>query len=349
VSTTTSGSTTATSTPVLVSLAADGVNPGNGSSYNPSISADGRYVAFASLATNLVSNVQVDGVTPQIYLRDTCTGVTPLTQLGGTCIPVTYLVSTPDGTTPADHASSHPVVSNLGAYVAFESSATNLGPSAPNPNALPQIFEQNECQIVTLGCVPTMALISTPDGTTPASTASTEPAISFDGRFVAYASTAQNLGFATKGIQQIFARDTCIGAITTCSPSTVLVSSLNGVTPGNGLSEEPSINSNSTGSGQFIAFASLAANFGTNVANGVENIFVRDTCFSLVTTTTSCAPGLELASQGNGSSPPAANGNSVMPAISGDGHTVAFLSFANDLVARDTNSLEDIFLGVTSY
>ena len=347
-STTTTGSSTSTATPVLVSLAADGVNPGNGNSFNPSISADGRYVAFISLATNLVSNVQVDGVTPQVFLRDTCTGVTPLTQAGGSCIPVTYLVSSRDGLTPGDRASSHPAVSNLGAYVAFQSSATNLGPSAPNPNGTQEVFEQTECQITTAGCTPTMALMSTPDGTTPASIRSLEPAISFDGRFVAFASTAQNLGFTTNGIQQIYVRDTCIGAATTCSQSTILVSSLNGA-PGNGVSENPSINSNSTGSGQFIAFASLASNFGAGVANGVENIYVRDTCLSLVTTTTACAPGLALASQGAGSSAPAANGNSVMPSVSGDGHTVAFLSFASDLVPRDTNSLEDIFLGTTSF
>ena len=339
-STTTTGSTTATSTPVLVSIAADSVNPGNGNSYNPSISADGRYVAFVSLATNLVSNVQVDGVTPQVFLRDTCTGVTPLTQSGGTCIPVTYLVSSPDGVTPGNGSSSRPVVSNLGAYVAFQSSATNLGSAAPNPG-IQEVFEQTECQITTPGCTPTMALMSTPDGTT--ASAGSEPAISFDGRFIAFASAANNLG--ANGVQQIYARDTCIGAITTCNQSTILVSSENGSVPGNNLSEYPSINSNSSGSGQFIAFASLATNFGANVANGVENIFVRDTCLSLVTTTTSCAPGLALASQGAGSSPSAANGNSVMPAVSGDGHTVAFLSFASNLVARDTNSLEDIFLG----
>ena len=199
---------------------------------------------------------------------------------------------------------------------------------------------------MTPGCIPTILLMSTPDGTTPASNPSLEPAISFDGRFVAFASAALNLG--ANGIQQIFVRDTCIGALTTCATSTILVSTFNGAL-GDNLSENPSINSNSTGSGQFIAFASLASNFGANVANGVENIFVRDTCLSLVTTTTSCAPGLALASQGAGSSPPAANGNSVMPSVSGDGHTVAFLSFASDLVPRDTNSLEDIFLAATSY
>ena len=48
--------------------------PGNGDSYNPVISPDNRYVAFVSLATNLVSNATVSGIIPQVYLRDTCNG-----------------------------------------------------------------------------------------------------------------------------------------------------------------------------------------------------------------------------------------------------------------------------------
>lgn len=87
---------------VLVSIAADGLSAGNGESFNPSISPDGQFVAFASLATNLVSGVTAaDGVTPQIYLRNTCDGVTPLT-VAPTCTPVTYLVSSADGVTPGN-------------------------------------------------------------------------------------------------------------------------------------------------------------------------------------------------------------------------------------------------------
>jgi hypothetical protein len=130
------------------------------------------------------------------------------------------------------------------------------------------------------------------------------------------------------------------------------VSTLNGTTPGNGLSESPSINQDtSTTVFQFVAFASLATNLATNVANGVENIFVRNTCANLsgTTTPTACTPSLGLASLPAGASPAAANGSSFAPSISGDGHIVGFISFANDLVPRDTNSLEDIFLGLTTF
>lgn len=348
----TAATTTGTSTGggVLVSLGADG-NPGNADSYNAVISPDGQFVAFVSLATNLVSGVTVDGVTPQVYLRTICSGATPLSlaqsTTATTCVPTTYLVSSPEGITPGNGPSSHPAIGNTGTFVSFVSTASNLG--VPNPSKQQEIFEQKECQLTTLGCVPTMFLVSTVDGTTPAGGTNTEPTMSYDGRFVAFSSTALNLGVATNGIQQIFVRDTCTGATTTCTPSTQLVSTSNGTSPGNGLSENPNINSNSTGSGQFIAFASLASNLSTNVANGVENIYVRNTCNTLITSTTACVASTVLASHPSGSPPPAANGNSIEPAISADGHSVAFISFASNLVQLDTSGLEDIFLASTSF
>ena len=334
---------------VLVSLGADG-NPGNGDSYNPMISPDGQFVAFVSLATNLVSGVSVDGISPKVYLRTICSGTTPLTppSTTTTCTPTTYLVSSPDGINPGNGASSHPSIGNLGTFVSFVSTANNLG--VANPSNQQEIFEQDECQLATTGCVPTMTLISTPDGTTPAGGVNSEPSMSYDGRFVAFASTAANLGVAAGGIQQIYVRDTCTDAtVTTCTTSTKLVSSPNGTAPANGLSENPSINPDATGSGQFIAFASQASNLSTNAANGVENIYVRNTCNTLVTTSAACVASTVLVSHATGTSPPAANGNSAAPAISSDGTTVAFISFSSNLVPLDTNAVEDIFLAGTTF
>jgi hypothetical protein len=335
---------------VLVSLGADGT-PGNAESYNPAISPDGQFVAFVSLATNLVSGVAVDGTTPQVYLRTMCNGATPLLQGASTCAPTTYLVSSPDGITPGNAPSSHPAIGNVGTFVAFASTASNLISGINNlPYPNPEVFEQDECQLVTTGCVPSMSLISTPDGTALANGANSQPTLSYDGRFVAFASAGTNLvGGPIPAFQQIYVRDTCRGATTTCTASTKLVSTLNGTTPANGLSESPSINPDTTGSGQFIAFASLASNLSTNAANGVENIYVRNTCNTLISTTTACAPSTVLASHAAGTSPPAANGSSYAPSISADGTTVSFLSFASDLVPLDTNALEDIFLAATTF
>ncbi len=353
--------TSTAAVPQLVSISSDGLSAGNGPSYNPVISNDGRYVAFVSLATNLVSNITPNGTIPQVYVHDTCDISTAVST--STCVPTTYLVSTPDGATSGDGPSSHPSISNSGLFVSFTSQATNLGATAPNPSGLSEIFERSTC-VTTIGsstntCQPVTTLISTPDGTTPADGTSDQSSLSScggstascgatttasNGRFIAFASTAQNLIAGVGPTQQIYVRDTCNGIVTvttTCTPATYLVSTANGGVPGNGLSERPSISA----SGQFIAFASLASNLANSI-NGIENIFVRNTCLATVVT---CTPSLAIASIPGGTNASPSNGQNYAPSISADGHTVSFISFSNNLVPRDTNGLEDIFLGTTTY
>ena len=328
--------TSATVGTQLVSMAADGVNPGNGDSFNPVISPDSRYVAFVSLATNLVSNANFDGVTPQVFVRDTCVGVVSVT-----CSPTTFLVSTPDGTTPGNGASSSPSIASSGLFVAFVSSARNLGATAPNPNGLPEAFVR-ACPILLTTCAPETDLISTPDGVTPANGASTQTAIVSDGRYVAFTSAGTNLGFASAGVQEIYVRDTCLNVLSDCTPTTSLVSTRDGTTPANSLAERPSFSS----AGQFVAFDSAASNLGANTANGIENVFVRNTCLQGAD---NCIPSTIVASQPAGTLSPSLNGSSLASSISGDGHTVSFLSFASNLVARDTNGLADVFLASTTF
>ena len=351
----------------LLSISADGQTAGNGRSYNPVISPDGQYVAFVSFATNLVSNITPSGQYPQVYIRDTCNIATIVTTTqSSTCVPTTYLVSTPDGVTAGNGPSSNPSISEDGLFISFTSSASNLGATAPNPSALPEIFERGTCittiTSTTNTCVPVTTLISTPDGTTAADGASGQSALSacgsvtattstactsstvYNGRFVAFASTATNLVTGVGPLQQIYVRDTCLGVTITiaqCTPSTTLVSTPDGVTPGNGLSEHPTVNA----SGQLVAFASQASNLGNSV-NGVENIFVRNTCLGVIPT---CTTGVIVASVPLGTAASPANGASLVPSISGDGHTVSFISSANNLVARDNNALEDIFLASTTF
>ncbi|MDE3110001.1 MAG: PD40 domain-containing protein, partial [Acidobacteriota bacterium] len=234
-------------TAALVSVAADGVTPGNGDSHNPVISPDGQYVAFVSLATNLVSGVTVDGVTPQVYIRNTCNVVPPAM---GSCTPATYLVSTPDGTTPGNNASAAPSIANSGLFVAFTSQANNLLGSGPNSKftGVPEVFERSTCvtTLATVGgtCVPSTRLISSPDQVTPADGVSGESSVSEDGRFVAFASTAQNLIPGVGPTQQVYVTDTCAGVATAtqCTYSTNLVSTPDGTTPAIATAEYPSIN-----------------------------------------------------------------------------------------------------------
>lgn len=325
----------------LVSISADGLSAGTGESFNPAISSDGRFVAFASTATNLVSNASFDGVTPQVFVRDTCGGLA-----SGTCTPTTFLISTADGITPADGASANPAIASSGLFVSFTSTAKNLGATAPNPAGLNEIFVRG-CTYTASACTGQTQLVSTPDGVTPASGSSAESAISPNGRFVAFASTATNLGTNSGGVQQIYVRDTCATITTTCTATTVLVSTSNDTIPGNGTSDHPSINNPTLSTtAPIVAFASLASNLSANTANGVENIFVRKTCVSITTT---CAATTILASEAAGTLPPPANASSLAPSISADGHSISFLSFANNLVTLPTNGLSNLFLASTTF
>jgi len=337
----------------LVSLSADGVTPGSGDSYSPAISPDGRYVAFVSLATDLVSGVStLNGVTPQVFLRDTC-GAAATTG----CTPTTYLISTPDGVTPGNGPSSQPSVANNGGYVSFTSTASNLGATAPNPNSAQEIFVRTVCLITTTSCTGITSLVSTPDGVTAANGSSSESNIATGGRFIAFASTATNLVTGAGPVQQIYVFDTCLSAATGCVPGVTLISTADGATPGNAISEYPSISQGSGTAtatstvGEFIAFASRSSNLGAGTQNGVENIFIRKICLGFSSsTTTTCSPTTVLASQATGNSPPQANGDSLMPAISGDAHAVAFISSANNLVVpATTNDLANLFLALTFF
>jgi hypothetical protein len=363
--------TGSTGTAALVSVGVDGVTPGNGDSYDPVISPDGQYVAFVSLATNLVSGLTVDGVTPQVYLRNTCNVVPPAT---GTCTPTTYLVSTPDGCTPpscltpGDGAGSAPSIANDGLFVSFTSQATNLLGGGSSFNGTAEVFERSTCvtTLTTVGgtCVPATTLISSPDQVTPADGVSGESSVSQDGRFVAFASAGKNLIPGMGPTQQVYVSDTCAGVTVTtppqCTPSLTLVSTPDGTTPANALAENPSVNrcvtatsvTVSCGTGQFIAFATKATNLGPNVQNGIENIFTRNTCEGVTTTTTTTTPNvpdcvaftfLDSQPQGGAQAPPT-NGDSIVPSLSGDGHVVGFLSSASNLVPNDTNGIPDAFI-----
>ncbi|HXW17937.1 MAG TPA: hypothetical protein VEJ39_06520 [Candidatus Acidoferrales bacterium] len=337
----TAATTCTTAFTELVSVAADGVNPANADATQPSISSDGRYVSFVSTATNLIPGLNSNGFA-QIYLRDTCLGVTT------SCTPTTELISSPDGITPANAPASSPQTATGGLYVAYTTAATNLiNGVVPS---FPQIYRTTTCITGVLNCAPVLALVSSNDGVTPANGASSESSMTSDGRYVAYASSATNLVLAaSSGVQQVYLRDTCGTLVSGCTAATTLVSIANdNVTPGSALSETPSLNSSgsSTGEAGFIAFASVASNLTSNDTNGFENVYVRNTCLGSTATPT-CVPGTVLLSVSQNGT--LANNVSLHPAISGDGHTVAILSPATNLVSNYSTGLGDVFLIPTTY
>jgi len=139
----------------LVSRGWHGGEP-DAESVSPAISADGRFVAFESDASDVVEN-DVNNVS-DVFLRDTCTGVPE------GCTPVTTRVSVGDpGGVEANGASHSPTISADGRFVAFDSEARNLvadGASAPTG-----AFVRDTCHGAAADCVPStrrLAISSTP-------------------------------------------------------------------------------------------------------------------------------------------------------------------------------------------
>jgi hypothetical protein len=125
----------------LVSVGLSG-NPADGESSSPSISADGRYLAFLSSARNLVAS-DTNGVA-DVFVRDTCLGAP------SGCAPSTQRISVATDGTQADGASTSATISASGRFITFKSEATNLGPSPSSSG----IFLRDTCAGVSSGCTP---------------------------------------------------------------------------------------------------------------------------------------------------------------------------------------------------
>jgi hypothetical protein len=135
------------------------------------------------------------------------------------------------------------------------------------------------------------------------------PAVSSDGRYVAY--TASQSGHA-----QILARDTCLGADSSCQTRTLLVSSALDGTAANDDSHSPSMSSD----GRYVAFSSAATNLAADSGTG-RQVYLRDTCFGVEA---SCAPSTQLISTDPKGS--LVGAESILPSISASGRFVAFLA-----------------------
>jgi hypothetical protein len=161
-----SGCTPSTQT---VSTAKDGT-AGNDASHSPVISADGRYVAFSSAATNLVSGAPSGR---QVYLRDMCT------RAEAACKPVTSLISTDAAGALTGTEAILPSISSSGRFVAFVAvtpshesqtppARAQSAPEATAPNSgLRQVFLRDTC-LDTPNCTPKTTRISLQPGDAPA-------------------------------------------------------------------------------------------------------------------------------------------------------------------------------------
>ena len=219
----------AVSTTSVVSAAPDGANADNDSD-TPSVSSDGRYVAFASSATNLVAgdtNGQRD-----VFVRDMSTGTV-------------VRVSVSSDEVEGDSGSYDPSISADGRYVAFESGATNL--VAGDTNSTMDVFVRD------LTSTTTVRVSVDSDEVVEGNNSSVDPSISADGRFVAFESYATNLVAGdTNGTYDVFTRDLT-------ATTTVRVSVNNLGVQGNFGSFDPSISAD----GRYVGFESAATNLTT--------------------------------------------------------------------------------------
>ncbi len=275
--------------PVVVASSDSSAVAGDGKSVEPALSADGRYVVFASTSGNLVAgNVPSS---QQIYRKDLMEGTVKS-------------VSISKNGVVGNGSSYRASVSANGRFVAFVSNAKNLL-STPVSEHASQIFLKD----METGDV--LHVSTTKTGVVSDKNTFT-PAISADGRFVAFGSNATNLasGILSDQINHIYRKDRQSGELE-------IVTRVVGQAAAEWASFEPAISAD----GSKIAFASFATNLVPGLPNAPDHqrVFVRDM---------NVGGGFTLVSSNE--SGISADDTSRAPSISGDGRYVTYLSSAKN-------------------
>jgi hypothetical protein len=230
---------------------------------SPSVSADGRYVAYSAS----------DGQHTQIFVRDTCEGAP------SGCKAQTTLVSTASDSSAANDDSSSPSISANGRYVAFSSAATNLVENAPAGH---QIYLRDTCAGAEGSCSPSTRIVSIDANGALTGAESFLPSISASGRFVAFLAVTQSHapqqggvapGAKNSGYRQVFVRDTCVG-VSGCTPSTLRIS----MQPGDGTSTAAKLAGPAMGAnGKSVGLAGQAATLFTRSVAIDDRVFLAIT------------------------------------------------------------------------
>lgn len=283
-----------------VSVASDG-GQATSDSETPSISADGRYVTFTSLASDVIEEDTNED--RDVFVHDRDTGVTEL---------VSVASDGTQGNVASGGLGAGPArVGSDGRYVVFGSFADNLVPDDAEP--FDDVFVRDRL-LGTTEC----ASLSSAGGV--GNGHSTYPSISDDGRYVVFYSEADNLAPEDHNeVSDVFVRDREAG-------TTVRLSDVpGGGGQGNGPSRFPAI----SGDGSLLAFQSDAANLVPLDDNGAADIFLYNLDAAEL-------QRISVAGDGDG-----ADGDSSFASISADGAVVAFQSNATNLVGGDTNGATD--------
>jgi hypothetical protein len=238
-------------------------------------------------------------------------------------------------------AEETPAVSADGRFVAYTA----------EQNQHAQVFVRDTCQGAAKSCQAHTMIVSVAADGTAANDDSRSPSMSADGRYVAFSSAATNLSAQAPAGRQIYLRDTCVGAASSCVPATQLISM---DTQGALVGTEAILPSVSA-SGRFVAFVAITAshesaksaaaskNSSTAVNSGLRQVFVRDTC----TGVSDCTPATTRISLQPGDTP-ATGSKPAGPAVSGSGEHVAVPEAQNSTVFGRGITVDDrVFLALT--
>jgi Tol biopolymer transport system component len=290
----------------------DAINKIGFGSDDIAMSADGRFIAFASKASNLVpndTNQQTD-----IFVRDTVAGTTEIVSTD----------SEGNRTQPYGE-SNRPAISDDGRFVAFTSIAKNL--VADDTNVLFDVFVKDRQTGKTVRVSTDsfgkqgVVTVSTDTGS-----GASSPSISADGRYVAFRAQFTNLVPGdTNGFNDIFVKDLQTNQIRRVSTNATDQQS-------NGSSSDPVISAD----GRYVAFASTSSNLVENDLLGAPDVFVKDLQTGSIIRVSVNSQGMQAMDGFLGT-------KSSHPAISADGRFIAFESnganLVNDGLKRDTNQV----------
>jgi Tol biopolymer transport system component len=289
------------------------------------MSADGRYVAFTSYASDMTADDTVcygtcDGLNslPDVFVRDVKEGTTTLVSVNRA------------GTAGGNEGAITPSISANGRRVAFRSSSTDLVANASTPqfNIYARDLDARTTTLVSVN------RFGTDGGSTPSGHINAfSPMISPDGRFVAFESSATDMvanktDFLT---HDVFLRDLAAGTTTLVS---VNLAGTDSTSPRGGPSSRfrSSFVSDISADGRFISFESNAPDLAANDTNGTYDVFVRDV-----------AAGLTTLASVNRAGTGSAAGESFSSDLSADGRLVAYMNTADDIVENDHNGFPDVF------
>lgn len=294
-----------TSQTSLISINRTENGSGNSDSFDPSISADGKVIAFESFASNL-SETSDTNSQRDIYVRNTQTRETKLVSINQT------------GDNSGNCDSRKPFVSQNGRFVAFISCAANLIPNQNNTTAVyVRDLQTNQTRLVSID-------------TNGNSVTGDIAAISTDGRFIAYQSRVQNITTIpdTQNFLDIFVRD--------MQTNVTHLISINTTNNGTGNADSGSTdtfarNVKFSADGRYVIFPSSATNLVSATSTGNVNLFVRDLQNQTTIPVSSNADNTQLI------------GANDRNCLSSDGRYAFFATTFSNLVANDTNNNFDVF------